>query len=72
MNNDVFKMPIPDLIIYDSAALWGRYVAQHFGIKSISSCTPYTYPEKYAYSDLNRFSKLIFQKERLCQNGLLI
>lgn len=63
MKDDIYKMEQPDLIIYDSAALWGRYISKYFGIKSIASCTPYTYPEQYALSDLNRFSRMIFQDD---------
>ena len=63
MTMDIKSMEKPDLIIYDSAALWGRYVAEHWKVKSVASCTPYTYPEKYAMGDPERFSKLIFQKD---------
>jgi MGT family glycosyltransferase len=62
MRIDINEMLQPDLVVYDSAALWGRYVSKHWGVNSIASCTPYTYPEKYAYEDLHRFSRLIFQK----------
>lgn len=62
MRVDIAEMKSPDLVVYDSAALWGRYVSKYFKIKSVASCTPYTYIEEYVYMDLNRFSKLIFQE----------
>lgn len=62
MKNDIYSMNKPDLIIYDSAALWGKSIAEHFKVKSIASCTPYYYPEEYARSDYTEFAKLIFQK----------
>lgn len=62
MNNDIYSMNKPDLIIYDSAALWGKNIAEYFKVRSIASCTPYYYPEEYARSDYSEFSKLIFQK----------
>lgn len=62
MKTDIICMEKPDLIIYDSAALWGKRVAQYWGISSVASCTPYTYPENYAKNYPSRFARLIFQK----------
>jgi len=63
MKNDVCAMDKPDLIIYDSAALWGRYIAKYFNIPCVASCTPYTYPKNYVVSDYSRFARLILQEE---------
>lgn len=63
MKTDIKNMETPDLVIYDSAALWGKRVAEYWGIKSIASCTPYTYPKAYALANPTRFAKMIFQKE---------
>lgn len=63
MKTDIENMEKPDLIVYDSAALWGRYVAQHWGVSSVASCTPYTYPKDFAIKYPSRFARMIFQKE---------
>lgn len=63
MKTDVKRMPRPNLVVYDSAALWGRYISKYWMVKSVASCTPYTYPKKYACENLQRFSRLIFQKD---------
>lgn len=34
MNNDIYTMEQPDLIVYDSAALWGKRIADYFNIPS--------------------------------------
>lgn len=63
MNTDILTMDKPDLIIYDSAALWGQRIAEYFNVKCIASCTPYTYPIKYAETNLSQFVRLIFKKD---------
>ncbi len=63
MKCDIFKMKNPDLIIYDSAALWGKDVSEYFKIKSVASCTPYYYPEKYQKREYSEFVRLILQKK---------
>jgi len=63
MKCDIEIMQKPDLIIYDSAALWGRFVSHFFNIPCIASCTPYTYPKDYVYADLSRFARLILQEK---------
>lgn len=63
MNDDVLTMEKPDLVIYDSAALWGQRIAKHFNIECIASCTPYTYPREYAESNLSQFARLILKKD---------
>lgn len=60
---DIHVMKKPDLVIYDSAALWGKRIGQFFGVLSIASCTPYFYPEKYARYDYAEFARLILQKD---------
>lgn len=62
MKCDINNMDKPDLIIYDSAALWGRFVAKYFNIKCVASCTPYTYPKDYVLADYSRFARLILQE----------
>lgn len=63
MKKDIHNMKRPDLIIYDSAAIWGRFVAKYFKIPCIGSCTPYSYPLEYAKYDYQKFSKLVFHRE---------
>lgn len=63
MKTDISTMEPPDLIVYDSAALWGKRIADYFNVPSIASCTPYYYPREYAESDYTKFSELIFQKK---------
>lgn len=63
MNNDIYTVERPDLVVYDSAALWGKRIADYFNIPSVASCTPYFYPQGYAESDYSEFSRLIFKKD---------
>ncbi len=53
----------PDIIVYDSAAIWGRRVARLLSIPCVCSCTPYSYPKELIYKDPEMFSTLVFHQK---------
>lgn len=53
----------PDIIVYDSAAIWGKRIARLLNIPCICSCTPYSYPKELIYKDPEMFSSLVFHQK---------
>ena len=53
----------PDIIVYDSAAIWGKRIGRLLNIPCVCSCTPYSYPRKLIYKDPEMFSSLVFHQK---------
>lgn len=53
----------PDLIIYDTAAIWGREVALLLNIPCVCSSTPYSLPDELMCDEPLLLSKLVFHQE---------
>lgn len=53
----------PDIIVYDSAAIWGKRIARLLGIPCVCSCTPYSYPKGLIYKNPEMFSSLVFHQK---------
>ena len=53
----------PDIIVYDSAAIWGKRIARLLSIPCVCSSTPYSYPKALIYKDPEMFSSLIFHQK---------
>ena len=52
----------PDIIVYDSAAIWGKRIARLLNIPCVCSCTPYSYPKELIYKNPEMFSSLVFHQ----------
>lgn len=53
----------PDIIVYDSAAIWGKSIARLLNIPCVCSCTPYSYPKELICKEPEMFSSLVFHQK---------
>ncbi len=58
-----FRNINPDAIVYDSIAIWGKWLAWQLQIPAITSCTPYYYSREMISKEPAFFSKAVLRQK---------